>query len=107
MIRTLALLSLPLVVACETSSTPEDQAVLCDTTDQSWDMTCVSAATFDWGCTPGQGSTCSGGAFTATLTHDTLIAATAMRYQGTLVTRNVREFSRIPGLHWVNWHDPA
>ena len=39
--------------------------------------------------------------------HDTLIAATAMRYQGTLVTRNVREFSRIPGLHWVNWHDPA
>ena len=37
--------------------------------------------------------------------HDTLIAATAMRYQATLVTRNVREFSRVPGLHWVNWHD--
>ena len=29
--------------------------------------------------------------------HDTLIAATALRYQGTLVTRNVREFSRVAG----------
>lgn len=37
--------------------------------------------------------------------HDTLIAATALRYQGTLVTRNVREFSRVPGLLWLNWHD--
>lgn len=36
--------------------------------------------------------------------HDTLIAATAMRYQATLVTRNEREFSRVPGLQWVNWH---
>jgi tRNA(fMet)-specific endonuclease VapC len=37
--------------------------------------------------------------------HDTLIAATALRYQATLVTRNVREFSRVPGLQWLNWHD--
>lgn len=36
--------------------------------------------------------------------HDTLIAATALRYQGTLVTRNVREFSRVAGLRWVDWH---
>ena len=39
--------------------------------------------------------------------HDTLIAATALRYQATLVTRNVREFSRVPGLQWLNWHDGA
>jgi tRNA(fMet)-specific endonuclease VapC len=37
--------------------------------------------------------------------HDTLIAATALRHQATLVTRNVREFERVPGLRWVNWHD--
>ena len=37
--------------------------------------------------------------------HDTLIAATAMRYQGTLVTRNVREFSRVVGLRWVDWNE--
>jgi len=36
--------------------------------------------------------------------HETLIAATALRYQATLVTRNAREFSRVPGLQWVNWH---
>ena len=36
--------------------------------------------------------------------HDTLIAATALRYQGTLVTRNVREFARVTGLRWVDWH---
>jgi tRNA(fMet)-specific endonuclease VapC len=36
--------------------------------------------------------------------HDTLIAATALRYQATLITRNVREFSRVPGLQWLNWH---
>jgi tRNA(fMet)-specific endonuclease VapC len=36
--------------------------------------------------------------------HDTLIAATALRYQATLVTRNAREFSRVPDLQWVNWH---
>lgn len=39
--------------------------------------------------------------------HDTLIAATALRYQATLVTRNVREFSRVPGLQWLNWHPDA
>ena len=37
--------------------------------------------------------------------HDTLIAATALRYQATLVTRNVREFSRVLGLQWLNWHE--
>lgn len=37
--------------------------------------------------------------------HDTLIAATALRYQATLVTRNEREFSRVPGLQWLNWHE--
>ncbi len=37
--------------------------------------------------------------------HDTLIAATAMRHQATLVTRNVREFSRVAGLQWLDWHD--
>ena len=36
--------------------------------------------------------------------HDTLIAATALRHQATLVTRNVREFSRVPGLQWISWH---
>lgn len=39
--------------------------------------------------------------------HDTLIAATALRYQATLVTRNVREFSRVSGLQWMNWHQTA
>lgn len=37
--------------------------------------------------------------------HDILIAATALRHQATLVTRNVREFARVPGLQWVNWHE--
>lgn len=36
--------------------------------------------------------------------HDTQIAATALRHQATLVTRNTREFSRVPGLQWLNWH---
>jgi tRNA(fMet)-specific endonuclease VapC len=39
--------------------------------------------------------------------HDTLIAATAMRHQATLITRNVREFSRVPGLQCINWHDDS
>jgi len=39
--------------------------------------------------------------------HDTLIAAAALRHQAILVTRNVREFSRVPGLQWLNWHDPT
>lgn len=37
--------------------------------------------------------------------HDTLIAATALRHQATLVTRNVREFARVPGLQCLNWHE--
>ena len=37
--------------------------------------------------------------------HDPLIAATALRHRATLVTRNVREFSRVAGLQWVNWHE--
>jgi len=36
--------------------------------------------------------------------HDTLIAATALRHQAVLVTRNVREFSRVPGLQVQSWH---
>jgi len=36
---------------------------------------------------------------------DTLIAATALAHGATLVTRNVREFGRVPGLQVVNWHD--
>ncbi len=36
--------------------------------------------------------------------HDLLIAATTLRHQAVLVTRNVREFSRVPGLQWLNWH---
>ena len=36
--------------------------------------------------------------------HDLQIAATALRYGATLVTRNVREFSRIKTLKVVNWH---
>jgi tRNA(fMet)-specific endonuclease VapC len=37
--------------------------------------------------------------------HDTLIAATALHHQATLVTRNVREFGRVVGLQCLNWHD--
>jgi tRNA(fMet)-specific endonuclease VapC len=37
--------------------------------------------------------------------HDLLIAATALHHQGTLITRNVREFSRVAGLQRLNWHD--
>lgn len=36
---------------------------------------------------------------------DTLIAATALAHGATLVTRNVREFGRVPALTVVNWHD--
>ena len=36
--------------------------------------------------------------------HDILIAATALRHQARLVTRNEREFARVPGLQVVNWH---
>ena len=37
--------------------------------------------------------------------HDTLITATALRHQATLITRHVREFSQVPGLQWINWHE--
>ena len=36
---------------------------------------------------------------------DTLIAATTLFHGGVLVTRNLREFSRVPGLKTVNWYD--
>lgn len=36
---------------------------------------------------------------------DMLIAATALAHGATIVTRNVREFDRVPGLTVVNWHD--
>lgn len=36
---------------------------------------------------------------------DTLIAAQALRLGATLVTRNVREFSRVTGLKVENWQD--
>lgn len=36
---------------------------------------------------------------------DMLIAATALALGATLVTRNVREFGRVPGLTVINWHD--
>lgn len=39
--------------------------------------------------------------------HDVLIAATALRHHARLVTRNEREFGRIPGLQVVNWHTGA
>lgn len=35
--------------------------------------------------------------------YDLLIAAQALRLDRTLVTGNVREFSRVPGLRWVDW----
>lgn len=37
--------------------------------------------------------------------HDVLIAATALHYQAELVTRNVREFSRVPELRLQDWHE--
>ena len=36
---------------------------------------------------------------------DTLIAGSALAHHATLVTRNVREFGRVPGLDVVNWYD--
>lgn len=36
---------------------------------------------------------------------DTLIAATAVANNATLVTRNVREFGRVQGLKTVDWHE--
>jgi tRNA(fMet)-specific endonuclease VapC len=36
---------------------------------------------------------------------DTMIAGIALAHQLTLVTRKVREFERVPGLHVQNWYD--
>ena len=36
---------------------------------------------------------------------DTLIAGIALAHNLTLVTRNTREFERVPGLKIDNWHD--
>jgi tRNA(fMet)-specific endonuclease VapC len=36
---------------------------------------------------------------------DTLIAAQALRLGATVVTRNLREFGRVPQLIAVNWHE--
>jgi tRNA(fMet)-specific endonuclease VapC len=38
---------------------------------------------------------------------DTLIAATALARGAVLVTRNVREFARVPRLEVENWYEPA
>lgn len=35
--------------------------------------------------------------------YDYLIAAQAIRRELTLITANVKEFSRVPGLRWENW----
>ena len=35
--------------------------------------------------------------------YDLLIAAQAVRAGATLITANVREFSRVPGLKWEDW----
>jgi tRNA(fMet)-specific endonuclease VapC len=40
--------------------------------------------------------------------NDILIAATAIRHKVPLVSRNVRELARVPGLTCLNWHaDPV
>jgi tRNA(fMet)-specific endonuclease VapC len=36
---------------------------------------------------------------------DTMIAAQALRLGATLITRNTREFRRVPGLKVENWQD--
>ncbi len=38
--------------------------------------------------------------------YDLLIAAQALRHDMTLVTSNVREFSRVKGLTWADWARP-
>jgi tRNA(fMet)-specific endonuclease VapC len=35
--------------------------------------------------------------------YDFLIAAQALRHGATLITANVKEFARVPGLKWENW----
>lgn len=37
--------------------------------------------------------------------YDILIAGTALAHQGTLVTRNTGEFSRVAGLELENWYE--
>jgi tRNA(fMet)-specific endonuclease VapC len=39
-------------------------------------------------------------------TMDTLIAAQALRLGATVVTHNLREFSRVPGLKVADWQSP-
>ena len=39
-------------------------------------------------------------------TMDSLIAAQALRLGATIVTHNLREFSRVPGLKVVDWQSP-
>ena len=39
--------------------------------------------------------------------YDLLIAAQALRNKATLVTSNVGEFARVPGLAWQDWAAPA
>ncbi len=36
---------------------------------------------------------------------DNLIAGTALAHRATLVTRNTREFSRLPNLEIIDWYD--
>ncbi len=38
--------------------------------------------------------------------YDLLMAGQALRHQLTLVTSNVKEFSRVKGLHWRDWSKP-
>lgn len=38
---------------------------------------------------------------------DVLIAGTALAHGATLVTRNLREFSRVEGLRLTNWYDES
>lgn len=40
-------------------------------------------------------------------THDLRIAATVLSVGGILVTRNQRDFSRVPGLHCDDWTTPV
>lgn len=39
--------------------------------------------------------------------YDLLVAAQALRLKATLVTANVREFRRVPGLIWEDWTQPV
>lgn len=37
--------------------------------------------------------------------NDLMIAATALAHGAVLITRNVREFERVPNLRYENWQD--